>query len=101
MLENLTPWKKLLPCVTGGSNHKGLAGLLDNAPKLHHSVYHSLRMDLRKICAVSIFINFLEKIKFVFSIVMKNADCTSIQLELSMALAIVVDAATLKPGHYG
>jgi hypothetical protein len=54
LLENLTPWKKLLPCVTGGSNHKGLAGLLDNAPKLHHSAYHSLRMDLRKICAVSI-----------------------------------------------
>ncbi len=53
-IENLTPWKKLLPCVAGGSNHKGLAGLLDNAPKLHHSAYHSLRMDLRQICAVSV-----------------------------------------------
>ena len=53
-IENLTPWKKLLPCVTGGNNHKGLAGLLENAPKLHHSAYHSLRMDLRKICAVRI-----------------------------------------------
>ncbi|CAF1058341.1 unnamed protein product [Rotaria sp. Silwood1] len=77
--ENLTPWKKLLPCVAGGSNHKGLAGLLDNAPKLHHSNYHSLRMDLRQICA--------------------NVECTSTQLELSMALAIVVDGTTSKLGH--
>ncbi|UJR10819.1 hypothetical protein I4U23_015006 [Adineta vaga] len=77
--ENLTPWKKLLPCVAGGSNHKGLAGLLDNAPKLHHSDYHSLRMDLRQICA--------------------NTECTSTQLELSMALAIVVNTATSKPNH--
>ena len=53
--ENLTPWKKLLPCLASGSNDKGLAGLLDNAPKLHHSAYHSLRMDLREICAVSVF----------------------------------------------
>ncbi len=54
LIENLTPWKKFLPCVTGGSNHNGLAGLLDNAPKLHNSAYHSLRMDLRQICAVCI-----------------------------------------------
>ncbi|CAF1093440.1 unnamed protein product [Adineta steineri] len=77
--ENLTPWKKLLPCVAGGSNHKGLAGLLDNAPKLHHSAYHSLRMDLRQICA--------------------NTECTLTQLELSMGLAIVVDTATSKPNY--
>ncbi|CAF1905194.1 unnamed protein product [Rotaria magnacalcarata] len=77
--ENLTPWKKLLPCVAGGSNHKGLAGLLDNAPKLYNSVYHSLRMDLRQICT--------------------NTECTSTQLELSMALAIVVDTTSSKPDH--
>ncbi|CAF3854820.1 unnamed protein product [Rotaria sordida] len=77
--ENLTPWKKLLPCVAGGSNHKGLVGLLDNAPKLYHSTYHSLRMDLRQICA--------------------NIECTSTQLEFSMALAIVVDTTSPKPDH--
>ena len=82
-LENLTPWKKLLPCVTGGSNHKGLAGLLENAPKLHHSAYHSLRMDFRQICCL------------------KNSECTLTQLEFSMSLAIVVDAVTSKAGHYG
>ncbi len=59
-IENLTPWKKLLPCVAGGSSHNGLAGLLDNAPKLHHSNYHSLRMDLRQICAVNIFLIFIQ-----------------------------------------
>jgi hypothetical protein len=31
----------------------------------------------------------------------KNTECTSTQLELSMALSIVVDTATSKPGHYG
>ncbi|CAF0980488.1 unnamed protein product [Adineta ricciae] len=77
--ENLTPWKKLLPCVAGGSNHKGLAGLLDNAPKLYNSDYHSLRMDFRQICA--------------------DTACTSTQLELSMALAIVVNTATSKPNY--
>jgi len=32
---------------------------------------------------------------------MKNTECTSTQLELSMALAIVVDGVTSKTGHYG
>jgi hypothetical protein len=32
---------------------------------------------------------------------MKNDECTATQLELSMALAIVVDTATSKSGHYG
>lgn len=53
LIENLTPWKKFLPCSAATtSNHQGLIALLDNAPKLHHSSYHSLRMDLRKICSV-------------------------------------------------
>jgi hypothetical protein len=32
---------------------------------------------------------------------LKNDECTSTQLELSMALAIVVDTATSKPGYNG
>ena len=32
---------------------------------------------------------------------LQNAECTSTQLELSMSLAIVVDAATAKAGHAG
>jgi hypothetical protein len=55
-------------------------------------------MDLRQICAVSDLFDLNQLISFVL---MKNAECTSTQLELSMALAIVVDTATSKPGHYG
>ena len=32
---------------------------------------------------------------------LQNVECTSTQLELSMSLAIVVDAATAKSGHAG
>ncbi len=32
---------------------------------------------------------------------LKNVECTSTQLELSMALSIVVDTATSKPGYNG
>ena len=32
---------------------------------------------------------------------LQNAECTSTQLELSMSLAIVVDATTAKAGHAG
>ncbi len=32
---------------------------------------------------------------------LKDAECTSTQLELSMALAIVVDTTTSKPNHNG
>jgi hypothetical protein len=100
--ENLTPWKKLLPCLASGSNDKGLAGLLDNAPKLHHSAYHSLRMDLREICAVSVFHSWSDSQSHVRSLSRsQNVECTSTQLELSMSLAIVVDAGTAKAGHAG
>lgn len=43
--ENLTPWKKLLPC----DSKKGLATLL-NAGHIHNTNYHSLGIHLRQIC---------------------------------------------------
>lgn len=43
--ENLTPWKKLLPC----DSHKGLASLL-NSGHIHNNRYHSLSLHLRQIC---------------------------------------------------
>lgn len=46
--ENLTPWKKLLPCGEQG----GLARLL-NAIKLLSSHYFSLALNVRPICASS------------------------------------------------
>ena len=44
--ENLTPWKKLLPC--GGK--RGLATLL-NADHIHVTKYHSLGLTMRLICS--------------------------------------------------
>ncbi|KAF5298449.1 hypothetical protein FQR65_LT01228 [Abscondita terminalis] len=43
--ENLTPWKKLLPC----ESRKGLASLL-NSGYIHNTRYHSLSIHFRPIC---------------------------------------------------
>ncbi|CAF0939623.1 unnamed protein product [Didymodactylos carnosus] len=72
--ENLTPWKKFLPCNT----MKGLSSLLVNSPKLYDINYHSLRMDFRQICA--------------------DSNCLSSRLELSLGLGVVVDTFA-KPGQ--
>ncbi|NXC22004.1 PIGT transamidase, partial [Corythaeola cristata] len=47
--ENLTPWKKLLPC----GSKAGLAVLL-KAERLFHSSYHSQAVHIRPICRVSV-----------------------------------------------
>lgn len=63
--ENLTPWKKLLPCESKRGNlnlliswnnidkallfHLGLSTLL-NSVNLHRSKYHSLGLSLRYVC---------------------------------------------------
>jgi len=70
--ENLTPWKKLLPCESHvcsnsifpflflNSHHNqiylqsGLGELL-NAKHMYDSNYHSLALDLRPICKVFIY----------------------------------------------
>ena len=43
--ENLTPWKKLLPCQA----RRGLATLL-NARSIHTTKYHSIGLTLRNVC---------------------------------------------------
>ena len=43
--ENLTPWKKMLPC----EGKAGLSSLL-NALRLYDSSYHSLAIHLRSVC---------------------------------------------------
>uniref|UniRef100_A0A0A1WEV3 GPI transamidase component PIG-T n=1 Tax=Zeugodacus cucurbitae TaxID=28588 RepID=A0A0A1WEV3_ZEUCU len=43
--ENLTPWKKLLPC----DSKQGFASLL-NSGYVHNTNYHSLGMKMRTIC---------------------------------------------------
>eukprot|EP00079_Xenopus_tropicalis_P031000 XP_012827251.1 PREDICTED: GPI transamidase component PIG-T isoform X1 [Xenopus tropicalis] len=64
--ENLTPWKKLLPC----GSKAGLASLL-RAERLYHSSYHSQSVHIRPIC--------------------QNADCSSVSWELRQALTVVFD----------
>lgn len=66
--ENLTPWKKLLPC----SNQDGLVSLL-NSGHIHGTNYHSLGLHMRRLCD-------------------PNAiSCTSHQLELKQTMNLVFD----------
>jgi len=46
--ENLTPWKKLLPCDSA----RGLSGLL-NSGRVHNANYHSLGIHFRPLCSSS------------------------------------------------
>ena len=68
--ENLTPWKKLLPCGT----KRGLATML-NADHIHSSKYHSLGLSLRKICPKH------------------QNECSDPDLELSLYVVLVFDPA--------
>uniref|UniRef100_A0A5F9CM24 Phosphatidylinositol glycan anchor biosynthesis class T n=1 Tax=Oryctolagus cuniculus TaxID=9986 RepID=A0A5F9CM24_RABIT len=65
--ENLTPWKKLLPC----SSKAGLSVLL-KADRLFHTSYHSQAVHIRPIC--------------------RNARCTRVSWELRQTLSVVFDA---------
>ncbi|XP_015265792.1 PREDICTED: GPI transamidase component PIG-T [Gekko japonicus] len=65
--ENLTPWKKLLPC----SSKAGLAVLL-KAERLFHSSYHSQAVHIRPIC--------------------RDAACLSASWELRQTLTVVFDS---------
>nr|SVE92314.1 EOG090X043F [Megafenestra aurita] len=68
--ENLTPWKKLLPC----ESHSGLGELL-NAKNMYDSNYHSLALDFRPIC--------------------KDKKCQEPSLELKLSLALVSEPTVL------
>jgi len=65
--ENLTPWKKLLPC----DSKAGLATLFNDAKKLYDTAYHSLVIHLRPVC--------------------RDAGCTATSLELVQSLSVVFD----------
>ncbi|KAF5295442.1 hypothetical protein FQA39_LY13103 [Lamprigera yunnana] len=64
--ENLTPWKKLLPC----ESKKGLASLL-NSGYIHNTRYHSLSIHFRPIC--------------------KDAACKKPAIEVQQSLDLVYD----------
>lgn len=66
--ENLTPWKKLLPC----SSRAGL-GTLFNAARLYDSTYHSLALHYKPLCHPS------------------TDNCTAQDMELSQTLSAVFE----------
>ncbi|XP_014667346.1 PREDICTED: GPI transamidase component PIG-T-like [Priapulus caudatus] len=65
--ENLTPWKKLLPC----GEKTGLGSLL-KAKKLYDANYHSLAVSIRPVCR-------------------SRSSCEDPSLELSQSLSLVID----------
>ncbi|XP_071863656.1 phosphatidylinositol glycan anchor biosynthesis class T [Bombus fervidus] len=67
--ENLTPFKKLLPC----NSKKGLATLLNSA-YIHNTNYHSIGVHFRVICS--------------------NAICTKTSLELRQSVSLIYDTIT-------
>uniref|UniRef100_A0A8D0GCV9 Phosphatidylinositol glycan anchor biosynthesis class T n=1 Tax=Sphenodon punctatus TaxID=8508 RepID=A0A8D0GCV9_SPHPU len=71
--ENLTPWKKLLPC----GSKAGLAVLL-KAERLFYSSYHSQAVHIRPIC--------------------RDASCLSISWELRQTLTVVLDIFSIGQG---
>ncbi|PZC73584.1 hypothetical protein B5X24_HaOG209413 [Helicoverpa armigera] len=64
--ENLTPWKKLLPCESS----RGFSALL-NSRMIHNTNYHSIGVHVRKIC--------------------KSSDCLETQMEFKQTVALVYD----------
>ncbi|KAF7695969.1 GPI transamidase component PIG-T isoform X1 [Silurus meridionalis] len=71
--ENLTPWKKLLPC----GSKAGLAVLM-KSEKLFHSSFHSQAVHIRSIC--------------------KDWQCSSAAWELRQTLSVVFDLYTSGQG---
>jgi len=67
--ENLTPWKKLLPCKA----KRGLSILLNSGVVQKHSSYQSLLLKIRPVCS--------------------TPDCDSVSTELSQSISLVFDPA--------
>jgi len=67
--ENLTPWKKLLPC----KGRRGLATLLSSSMMQKHASYQSLLLKVRPVCS--------------------SPSCSSLATELSQSIVLVFDPA--------
>ena len=72
--ENLTPWKKLLPCGA----KRGLTTFL-NADHIHSTKYHSLGLSLRKICSSAA----------------NQVECSNPDIELTQHISLVFDPLSL------
>ncbi|XP_063357513.1 GPI transamidase component PIG-T [Cydia amplana] len=73
--ENLTPWKKLLPCESS----RGFASLL-NSRMIHNTNYHSIGVHFRKMCSTK--------------------DCTQTHLEIKQTVALVYDYNIIKSSDW-
>ncbi|XP_056020312.1 GPI transamidase component PIG-T-like [Ostrea edulis] len=71
--ENLTPWKKLLPC----GSKIGLASLF-NSVKVYDGFYHSLGVHIRSVC--------------------QDEPCSTPAVELKQTMTVVYDPSTNKNG---
>ncbi|XP_028035044.1 GPI transamidase component PIG-T isoform X3 [Bombyx mandarina] len=69
--ENLTPWKKLLPCESS----RGLSALL-NSRMIHNTNYHSIGVHTRKVCS--------------------SSDCSVVSLEIKQTVALVYDSKIIR-----
>jgi len=67
--ENLTPWKKLLPCKA----KRGLSVLLNSGVIQKHSSFQSLILKIRPVC--------------------QTPDCDSVSTEMSQSISLVFDPA--------
>jgi len=72
--ENLTPWKKLLPCKA----RRGLAIMLNSGTIQKHSSYQALLLTIRPVCG--------------------NEACSTIDTELSQSYNLVFDPAVYNGG---
>ncbi|KAG7310932.1 hypothetical protein JYU34_003772 [Plutella xylostella] len=69
--ENLTPWKKLLPC----ESIRGFSSLL-NSRMIHNTNYHSIGVHFRRMCS--------------------NKECSQTHLEVKQTVSLVFDYKILK-----
>jgi len=70
--ENLTPWKKLLPCAS----RRGLGSLL-NARSIHRTSYHSIGLTVRRVCPKE-----------------EEEGCFAPKVELSQTVTLVFDPSS-------
>ncbi|XP_073987932.1 phosphatidylinositol glycan anchor biosynthesis class T [Rhodnius prolixus] len=93
--ENLTPWKKLLPC----NLKRGLSALL-NSDNIYNTVYHSLGIHFRPVCmdpsCTRTGVELVQSVSLVYDLVIIGRDEThwSIQRQFGQGLGLTCPLAT-------
>lgn len=73
--ENLTPWKKLLPCESS----RGFSALL-NSRMIHNTNYHSIGVHFRKMCS--------------------NENCLKTHYEIKLTVSLVYDGKIINSHNW-